>query len=205
MQAYLVQKSLVSEMELSLMIQQVQPHFLYNILNSIYHLCGRDPESAQEILGEFSDYLRNNLSAIASQEPVPFGRELEVVETYVYLEKVRFEDHLEVDYDIRCRDFSLPPLSVRPLVENAIKHGVNKVDHPLHILVSSIEYPDRYEVTVTDDGPGYREGVVLDDGRKHVGLSNLRKRLDIICGATLEISGQSGNGTTAVIKLKKNG
>ena len=128
---------------------------------------------------------------------------LETVKQYVHLEQVRFEDHLNVEYDINCQDFTIPPLSVRPLVENAIKHGVNKVDHPLHIKISSMEYPDRYEVTVADDGPGYREGVFPDDGRKHLGISNLRKRLDIICGGMLEISGQSGKGTTAVIKLKK--
>ncbi len=197
------QRSHISDMEMALLVQQVQPHFLYNILNTVYHLCSRDPESAKELLGDFSDYLRTNLSAITSQEPVPVSWELQTVENYVRLEKARFEERLEIEYDIACQDFMLPPLSVRPLVENAIVHGMGKVAHPLHIRISTCDHPDRYEVMVTDDGPGYVDGVYPDDGRKHVGLINLRKRLSMMVDGVLEISGKHEMGTTAIIRIPK--
>ena len=112
-------------------------------------------------------------------------------------------ENLEIEYDIACEEFSLPPLSIRPLVGNCIKHNINKTGHPLHVKVATREYEDRFEVTVEDDGVGYRMGRIPDDGRKHVGLANLRRRLELISGGSLEISGKSGGGTLAVIKIPK--
>ena len=201
--SYLLQKNKLTETELAMMIQQVQPHFMYNVFNTIYHLSVKDPKASQEAIGEFSDFFRANLSAITSQEPISIDEEIDNTKMYVYLEKLRFEDKLEVEYDIQCRDFDVPPLSIRPLVGNCVKHNINKTDHPLHVKVSTREYKDRYEVTVTDDGVGYRMGRIPDDGRKHVGLANLRRRLELISGGSLEISGMSGGGTLAVIKIPR--
>ncbi len=199
----LIEKNRMTEAELAMMIQQVQPHFMYNVFNSIYYLCDKDPSAAQEAIGEFADYFRVNLDAITTQKPINIMDEIRNTEMYVYLEKLRFEDNLVVEYDIGAKDFQLPALAIRPLVGNAVKHNMNKTDHPLHVRISTREFPDRYEVTVRDDGVGYKMGVIPDDGRKHVGLANLRRRLELICGGSLEISGKSGVGTIAVIKLPK--
>ncbi|MCR5467940.1 MAG: histidine kinase [Lachnospiraceae bacterium] len=201
---FLTQKSKLAEAELNLMIQQVQPHFMYNVFNSIYYLCESDPKTAQEAIGEFSDYFRANLGALTSSEPISIEKEIDSVKGYVSLEKLRFEDRLNVDYDLQVEDsFLIPPLAVRSLVENSVKHGVDKTDHPLHVTVATREYPDRYEIVVSDDGPGYRYGVFSDNERKHIGIENLRRRLELISGGTLEISGQPNKGTVAVITLKK--
>ena len=200
---YLIQQNKLTESELAMMIQQVQPHFMYNVFNTIYHLSVKDPVASQEAIGQFSDFFRANLAAITTQEPIPFDEELENTKMYIYLEKLRFEENLEIEYDIACEEFSLPPLSIRPLVGNCIKHNINKTGHPLHVKVATREYEDRFEVTVEDDGVGYRMGRIPDDGRKHVGLANLRRRLELISGGSLEISGKSGGGTLAVIKIPK--
>ncbi|MCR5388173.1 MAG: histidine kinase [Lachnospiraceae bacterium] len=200
---YLKQKSKLSEAELALMVHQVQPHFMYNIFNSIYYLCDSDPKTAQEAIGEFADYFRANLDSITTSAPVSINKELENVKKYLALEKLRFEDRFTVEYDIDDTDFLITPLTVRQLVENAVKHGVDKTDHTLHITVRVRDYPDRYEIRVEDDGPGYKQGVYADNERKHIGIENIRRRLELISKATLEISGSENNGTVAVITLKK--
>lgn len=111
---------------ISLMISQMQPHFLYNVLNTIYHLCGREPETAQEAISTFSDYLRNNMGALEKKELVPFDEELRHIKTYLQLEKIRFGDELAIEYDIEVTNFFLPVLTVQPLVENAVEHGIGK-------------------------------------------------------------------------------
>lgn len=201
-QRFLRQKERLTDAELSMMISQVQPHFLYNMFNTIYYLCAKDVEEAQEAIGEFSDYLRTNLDSLSKREPVPFEEELENIERYVYLEKLRFEDKLDVIYDIETVDFNVPVLSIRPLVENAIKHGVGKVDRKLIVRIASRKLSDCYEVEVSDNGPGYDPAVIPNDGRTHVGLDNLRQRLILISGSSLSISGVKGVGTTATIHFK---
>ena len=115
----------LEESRIAITLSQLQPHFIYNVLNSIYHLCDRDPKLAQEAVDKFSDYLRNNMKSIEQKEPIPFEEEYQHIQTYLSLEKIRFRT-LEIIYDIDIVNFMLPPLTVQPLVENAVKHGVTK-------------------------------------------------------------------------------
>ena len=208
---YLKIKNLVSEQndkntkaELSLMVSQMQPHFLYNTLNTIYYLCDKDVSLAQEAIGEFADFMRTNMDALSMSEPVDFETELDNIKRYVYLEKLRFEDKLKVEYNINTMDFKLPVLSVRPLVENAIKHGMGKVNRELTVKISTFDTKNHTEIRVEDNGPGYDPNNIPDDGRSHVGIVNLRERLRLISGASLEISGKKNKGTVAVIRIKKD-
>ena len=111
------------EVQIKIMLSQIQPHFVYNSLSSISTLIPINPERAQAALDDFTEYLRTNLSSLTEVRLVPFEDELKHVKTYVALEQLRFGDRLNVIYDVSASDFMLPPLTVQPIVENAIKHG----------------------------------------------------------------------------------
>lgn len=120
------QESKLTESRIAIMLSQIQPHFLYNSLNSIYYLCEKDPAQAQAAIDDFATYLRGNLDSLKRTAPVSFERELEHVRIYLSLEKMRFDDDLMIAYDIQTTEFLIPALTVQPLVENAVKYGVGK-------------------------------------------------------------------------------
>ena len=187
----------------SIMLSQIQPHFLYNSLTSIRQLCKKDPDAAQKSIDEFAKYLRGNLDSIKRNTPVPFTEELEHIRIYLHLEKMRFEDDLRIVWDIRAEGFRLPALTVQPLVENAVKYGVGKKRGGGTVTVSSREQADGYIVAVTDDGVGYDPAETKDDGRTHIGIENVRQRLAVVCGGRLTIETAPGEGTTATIYIPK--
>lgn len=195
----------LAESRVAIAVSQIQPHFLFNALNSICYLCGTDSKAAQLALREFSDYLRMNIDSIGVTKPVFFLAELDHIKTYLKLEKMRFEDELNVEYDLQASDFKVPPLSVQPLVENAVKHGVCKKIGGGTVRISTRELLDSFEICVSDDGVGFNPDVKPDDGREHVGISNVRQRLWTICHATLQMTSKVGAGTQAVIKIPKEG
>lgn len=197
------QENQLTQSRISVMLSQIQTHFLYNSLNSIYYLCEKDPVAAQKAIGEFSDYLRGNLDSIKRTAPVTFEQELRHIQIYLSLEKMRFDDDLNVVYDIEVTSFLLPTLTVQPLVENAVKYGVGKAEHGGTVTLRTRELPDCFEIEVTDDGVGYIPDKLKDDGRTHIGIENVRQRIEAICHGTLEIKGEKGIGTTAVIRLPK--
>ena len=112
------------EAKVQVMVSQIRPHFMYNALSSIAMLCKIRPETAYEATIKFSDYLRGNMDSLKQTAPVPFRKELEHLEKYLYIEKLRFGKKLNVEYDIQAEGFEIPLLSIQPLVENAVKHGV---------------------------------------------------------------------------------
>jgi len=187
-----------------IMLSQLKPHFLCNTLGAIGRLCKNDPE-AKEAIEAFSRYLRENVDALSQEAPVPFERELEHVRTYLELERLRFGDDLHVVYHIECTDFLLPTLTLQPLVENAVRHGVRGTeDGTGTVLVSSRELAACWEVTVADNGAGFVPGTLPDDGRAHVGLANVRKRLDYGCGGILHIESVPGQGSRVTIMIPKS-
>ena len=190
---------------MQIMLSQIQPHFLYNTLTVIQDLCRTDPAQAEAATVRFAKYLRGNMDSLRADTPVPFSRELEHTREYLTLEKMRFEDRLTVRYDIQCTSFSLPTLTLQPIAENAVRHGVRQNPEGRgEVAVSAREYPDRYEVTVTDDGPGFDpEAPQKDDGRSHVGIENVRERLAQMCGGALRIDSEPGKGTRVTILLPK--
>ena len=192
----------LEESRIAITLSQLQPHFIYNVLNSIYHLCDRDPKLAQETVDKFSDYLRNNMKSIEQKEPIPFEEEYQHIQTYLSLEKIRFRT-LEVIYDIDVVNFMLPPLTVQPLVENAVKHGVTKKRGGGSVTISTRETGDAYLVMVTDTGVGFDPERYLEDGKVHIGIRNVRERLQNMVNGTLSITSAPGNGTTAVVTIPK--
>lgn len=187
----------------STMMSQIQPHFLFNTLNAIYYLCGEEPKTAQRAVGDFATYLRATLDSVNRTTPVAFEKELEHTRIYLQLEKMRFDDELTVDYDIRATAFALPALTVQPLVENAVKHGLGQKKGGGRVGISSREKPECFEVVIKDDGVGYD---ALDTGAlSETGIQNVRWRLADMVNGSLEIESVAGEGTTAVIRVPKEG
>ena len=195
----------LQESQISIMLSQIQPHFLYNTLNSIYQLCETNPMRARSLVNFFSEYLRNNLSSLEEQGLIPFATELSHVKTYLEIEKVRFEDTLDIEYDIKCVDFSLPVLTVQPIVENAVKHGTSKKRGGGTVRIVADEDKENYIIKVSDTGFGFDPAKPKDDGKRHVGIENVKQRLSNMCGGTLTIESAVGVGTLATIIIPKGG
>ena len=193
------------EAKVSVMVSQIQPHFMYNALTSIAMMCTINPETAQEATVIFADYLRGNMDSLKQTAPVPFETELKHLEKYLYIEKLRFADLLNIEYDIQTTDFKLPLLSIQPLVENAVKHGVGMAEDGGTVKISTRETENAYEVIVEDDGVGFDVNEKKDDGRSHVGMENTKKRLHDMCGGEVVITSEIGKGTKARVILPKEG
>ena len=191
------------ESRVAIMVSQIQPHFLYNSLTSIAMMCSINPETAQEATITFAEYLRGNMDSLKQKMPVPFTKELEHLKKYLYIEKLRFGEDLNIEYDIQATDFMLPQLSIQPLVENAVKHGVGMKREGGTVTIATRETETAYEVIVSDDGVGFDTETVKNDGRSHVGMDNVRRRLDEMCGGKVEITSQIGQGTVSRVIIPK--
>ena len=199
------EEDLKARQRMQIMLSQIQPHFLYNTLSAIQYLCDHDPKAAGEMTAKFSRYLQGNMSALKSDGEIPFTQELEHTKIYLEIEQVRFEDALRVVYDITCTDFDLPTLTLQPIVENAVRHGARGKRGVGTVTLATREYPDRYEITVEDDGPGFDPAApsLSDDGREHIGLTNVQSRLKQISGGALRIRSEPGKGTLVTITIPR--
>lgn len=191
------------EQQTAIMLSQIQPHFLYNSLGAIGDLCYLDADKAHEAVVTFSGYLRMNMDSLSQKTPIPFEKELEHTRQYLWLEQLRFEERLQVEYDIRATSFLLPVLTLQPLVENAVRYGVIQKRAGGRIRIRTREDDDAYRITVEDNGAGFDPGELRTDERSHTGIANVRARLAALCGGRLEIESTPGVGTTAVILLPK--
>ncbi|MBR1737311.1 MAG: histidine kinase [Firmicutes bacterium] len=190
------EQDLMAKNRIKIMISQVQPHFLYNALTTIQALCRIDPKKAENVTVKFGAYLRNNLDSLNNAELIPFKKELEHTKIYTDIETVRFSD-ISINYDIEDSDFYLPALSVQPMVENAIRHGMK--DRACGVIsVSTRKENDKHIITIKDDGDGFDTAVLNDLQGEHIGIQNVRERIEKMCGGTLEIKSGS-TGTTATI------
>ena len=187
--------------QMSLAISQIQPHFLYNTLSTIAELCRKDSAMAEEVTNRFALYLRGNLEHMGDSFPVEFSKELKHVQTYLWIEKIRFQDELQVVYDIQTEDFIIPALTVQPLVENAVKHGMMGSENVCTITIRTKCVERGYQVIIEDDGCGFDPEQVKNDGRKHIGIESVRSRLKFMVGGTLTVKSAIGKGTTVIIEI----
>ncbi|MBE6741706.1 MAG: hypothetical protein E7570_05305 [Ruminococcaceae bacterium] len=190
------QQQEIARQRASVNVLQMRPHFIYNTMMSIYYLIAQDTDKAQKITLDFSTYLRKNFTALAKEDAIPFTEELEHAKAYLAVEQTRFEDNLFVEFDTPHTRFRVPPLTLQPIVENAIKHGLDPELSPLHITVKTRRTKNGSEITVADTGPGFRDG---DSDSPHVALANIKERLQMMCGGTLTIISSSAEGTTVKI------
>lgn len=199
------------DLKVEVMMSQIKPHFIYNTLITIKHLCKTDQKMAADTIDEFAAYLRGNLDSLTKEKNISFHQELEHVKNYLAIEQKRFGDRVRVVYEIEAEDFLLPPLTLQPVVENAVKHGVTKRMEGGTIRIRSEQTETGYRITIRDDGVGYEQEKQQESetyrkketepDRSHVGLQNVRNRLKMLCNGTLEIESQPGVGTTVVITI----
>lgn len=196
----------IAAQQLTIRTLQMRPHFIYNTLSNIYYLCQQDPNKAQQAIDDFTQYLRKNFSAITKEELIPFEEELEHAKAYLSVVKIRFEEQLFINYDIQFTTFRMPPLTLEPIVENSVKHGLDPDSSPLHITVKTRQIGNSAVITVEDNGSGYdaSEAVEImngEDNDEHIGLSNVKNRLKSMCKGTLRIGYRNGGGTTVTITI----
>ena len=197
---YMRQQREIAHQRASIMVLEMRPHFIYNAMMSIYYLCAQDAKKAQQVTLDFTTYLRKNFTAIASEDTVPFSDELEHTRAYLAVEQVQFEDGLFVDYDTPHKEFRVPPLTLQPIVENAVKHGMDPESAPLRISIKTRETKAGSEIVVEDDGPGFAP-VNDGQGEPHIALENIRQRLSMMCGGKLTIRPREGGGTSVTVTI----
>ena len=196
----------LADVNMRLMLSQIKPHFLYNALNTIKYLIKKDPKTAEQVVVKFSKYLRANMDSLTQKTPLPVEKELDHVSNYTDIEKHRFGDRLNVVYDIECKDFLILPLTIQPIVENAIKHGINQKPEGGTVTIKTYEDEKTFFVDISDDGVGYDVNQKPDenDERSHVGINNIKIRLKEMLKATVDVKSEVGVGTSVLIKIPKN-
>ncbi len=197
------QENELAELHVDIMLSQIQPHFLYNVLTGIRSLCEIDPVRAGESIGAFSKFLRTNMESLTNKTLILFEQELEHTRSYLYLEKQRFEDNLNVVYKIDAVHFSIPSLTLQPIVENAVRHEIMKKENGGTVTIHSCETEHSFIIKVTDDGVGFLTERETAPEHSHIGIQNVKSRLHALCGGTIEIQSEPQIGTTVIISIPK--
>ncbi|MGX8704862.1 MAG: sensor histidine kinase [bacterium] len=200
MAEYMRQQREIASQRAGVMVLQMRPHFIYNTMMGIYYLCDLDSQKAKQVTLDFTTYLRKNFTAIASEDTIPFHDELEHTRAYLAVEQAQYDDSLHVNFDTPHTLFRIPPLTLQPIVENAVKHGMKSSIDPIRILVVTRKTETASELIVEDNGPGFDPNVD-DNDEPHIALNNIRHRLELMCNGTLEISPREGGGTSVKVTI----
>ena len=193
------EEDLKARQRIQIMMSQIKPHFLFNALSTIQVLCHLDPDKAANVTNQFSVYLRQNLDSLGQPGLIPFWKELEHTKAYASIEEVRF-CNIRVEYLIQDSEFSLPPLTLQPMVENAIRHGVRIREEGV-VWVSVRKTEGCHEIEVRDNGAGFDVKKLEEMDDTHIGIRNVRQRVESMCGGTLTIESRIDGGTTVLIRI----
>lgn len=184
-------------------LSQIQPHFMYNTLTAIRHLCRTDPPRARQTIEGFSLYLRGNMESLQARGPIAFEDEMRHTQKYLELEQLRLGERLRVRTSIQSADFAIPALTVQTLVENAVRHGISKRESGGDLVIETRSDSTCNYVRVVDNGVGFDPSSPPDDGRAHVGIANARLRLEHMCQGSLLVESEPGHGTRATVVLPR--
>ena len=198
---YLKQSRENANLRANTLVLQMRPHFIYNTMMSIYYLCEQDPKKAQQVTMDFTSYLRKNFTAVAKDQTIPFTEELEHTRAYLAVEQARFEGELFVEFDTPVTAFRLPALTLQPIVENAVKHGLDPELDPLSISILTSEVENGVEISVEDTGPGFGE---VDNDEPHIALKNIRARLEMMCSGSLTVTSREQGGTLVTVFIPRD-
>ena len=183
-------------------LERIKPHYIYNVLASIYYLCDQDVGMAKEAIHIFSDYLRNALNMMEAETLIPFSRELRTIRNYLELEQMRFGDRIRVRYQIEADEFLLPPFAVQPLVENSVKHGAEHAEEAGDIIIASFERENEYAVVIRDTFGGF-DSEAEGDNPEGSATKYIRDILEQTVGGTLQVKSRPGAGTVSMISIPK--
>ena len=188
---------------------QMNPHFMANALNALSTLTDTDPEAAKRMIADLSGYLRESFYDPGEKSlMIPFTEELERLERYLAIEHIRFPG-INVYYWLEATSFEIPAMTLQPLVENAIKHGICKKKHSEGCIeIRSSETPEASTIIIEDDGIGFDEKELSEEisgkeNKGHIGIPNTEKRLQLMCGGSLRIHSTPGKGTVCEISIPK--
>ena len=180
-------------------MSQIRTHFIFNVLNAISGMCLYDPAGANKTIVHFAKYLRGNINILQDDELIMFNKELEHLEDYIALEKVRFEDKIHFEKDIEVEEFLVPPMILQPIVENAIKHGLLRTPKGGNILLKTKRDAKNIIISISDNGAGFNINEPIRDGA--VGISNVKFRLEHMIDGKIKMESESGKGTTVTITI----
>lgn len=200
------QEKMMKEAKTQVILNQLKPHFLYNTLSTIRILYRKEPEKADQAMDNFSNYLRSNIDTGLSKNYIIFFEEIKNVKYYLDLEKLRFGKKLNIEYDIEEMNFYLPVLTLQPIVENAVKHGVGNKKGGGTIKISTYSDGDNIVLVVKDDGIGFeynKSELENDDKKSHIGISSVTERIKMMVGGTVNIKSEANVGTTVTITIPK--
>lgn len=183
--------SLLKYSELKALQSQINPHFLFNVLNTMTSLIRTNPEKAREVTIDLSNYLRYNLDN--NLKSVELIKELNQIDTYIKIEKSRFGEKLNIIYDVdeSLYNFQIPSLIIQPLVENSIKHGILKKRDKGFVKIIVKKIDKDIEVAIEDDGVGIEQAIIDNLDKKieeNIGLKNVHQRLKLLYGEGLNIT-----------------
>ncbi len=187
----------------NVLLAQISSHFFYHTLNAIQALIVLDPDAAYKMTEDFSRFLRFKVDSVSAQSGlVPFREELRTVRAYAEINKVQLQGRLNVEYDVFDADFLIPVLTIQPVVENAIIHGIKPKVGGGTVRVSLSQGYGRYVIRVSDDGVGYKPG---EEASVHsVGIQNIRSRMEQFPGCSMEVESEPGRGTTVSLIYANN-
>ena len=168
------------KLQFQLLSSQIRPHFILNTLGAIRSMVTEDAEKASDLLYDFSMYLRKNIEEKDYMKPIPFGEELDYIETYLRLEQTRFGERLKVNYRIEEKEFWVLPLTIQPFVENAVKHGLFPKKHGGTLEIATSKQDGNIVIEIRDDGVGFeveKLQQILNE-KKSVGLRSAIYRIE---------------------------
>ena len=190
----------IKEQKIRIMQNQIRPHFIFNSLLAIKQLCIEEPRQAADSLQHFSGFLRANLEAMTDEKPVPIEKEIDCIKEYVALEQADPANRFTINYDIAYTDFKVPLLSVEPMVENAIRHGIATNRSEGIVKVSTAREGDTAVVTVEDNGLGFGSETAQQAEHRSIGIQNSKDRLRFMCDGEISIV-NTGHGTIVRITI----
>lgn len=189
----------LTEGRIAAMMSQIRTHFIFNVLTTISGYCKTDAKKADDALIRFSRYLRKNINIIEEEGLIDFSTELEQLEDYIALEQLRFGEMITFVKDIEVSDFRIPPLTIQPIVENAIKHGLLQQDRSGTVGLQTMIEAEDIVIIIQDDGVGFAPEEC--EKKDSVGIKNVRFRLESMVKGSLDIDSAPGKGTKVIIRI----
>lgn len=185
--------------ENTVLVHQIRAHFFFNTLNTISALCKQDAAKADQAIKTFAAYMRSYMYLITEEENIPFAQELSLIKSSLEIEHLRFPNSFSYHLDLNYLDFDLPPLSLQPIVENALMHGLRKTGHHGKLRISTEKHGDMVHIIVADNGKGFDTAIL--ETNKSIGLKNLTKRVNLMAGGTISLESALNKGTKVTIVL----
>ena len=188
----------ISQAEMKILRNQIQPHFIINTLTIIRSLVRTDSQKAIEAVNTFSKYLRTHINTIQEDELIPFDEEIKNVCLFLELAQADYPGKIEIIYDLKVTDFCIPPLILEPIVENAVQHGISR--NGGRIIISTFTENDEIVIKICDNGTAKKDLMEKAVTRTGIGLDNTQKRIELKCGGNMSVN-FTDSGCIVTIRL----